>query len=81
MAKKKKDWVSVILKSFGKEGTTEEAIYELSDNGGYFTLGLGVASLIYLDYYWATVILAISAIFFVYKWHIHNKIYPTKKRK
>jgi hypothetical protein len=81
MAKKKKDWVSSILKAIGKEGDTETAIYEIADNGGYFTLGMGLTLLSFLSYYWAAVVLLISAVMFVYKWHLHNKLYPVKKRK
>ena len=81
MAKKKKDWVGTLLKALGKEGTSEEAIYELADNGGYLTLGMGLVLLSKLDYYWGTIILCFSAIMFVYKWHVHNKLYPVKKKK
>jgi hypothetical protein len=81
MAKKKIDWVSALLKALGKEGDMETAVYEISDNGGYFTLGIGLCLLSFTEYYWAAVVLCISAIMFVYKWHIHNKMYPVKKKK
>ncbi|MBR9678637.1 MAG: hypothetical protein GON13_00020 [Nanoarchaeota archaeon] len=81
MAKQKNKWIGTLLKALGKEGNTKEALYEIADNGGYLTLGIGLALLSKLEYYWATTILCISAIMFVYKWHVHNKIYPIKKKK
>ena len=78
---KKNDWVSKLLKALGKESDAETALYEIADNGGYLTLGMGLVLLSYASYYWAVVVLAFSAMLFVYKWHVHNKLYPLKKKK
>ena len=79
--KKKKDWVKIFLNALGKEGDTETALYEIADNIGYLTLGVGLTLLAKLDYYWAAIALSVSTILFVYKWHIHNKLYPVKRKR